>query len=204
MDLKETLEKLEQDYFRASISADGDFYDRNLSDDALLVFAETGALDKDACVQAVSGSPGDTTGASWRIEDARLVTLSPDAARHLVSGRSHPARRPTRLHPRSQRLQPSGWNMEARLPPADRSLIHRQLSRPANNLVSFSRTLNEVIGPFVGPAFHFSVILSFYSSVVLSGLLLCHPERADFFFVIPSERTSSLSSRASGASSLGS
>ncbi len=90
MDLKETLEKLEQDYFRASISADGDFYDRNLSDDALLVFAETGSLDKDACVQAVSGSPGDTTGASWRIEDARLVTLSPDAA--LISYRAEATR----------------------------------------------------------------------------------------------------------------
>ncbi len=80
MDLKSTLEKLEHEYFNASISADGDYYDRNLTEDGLLVFAETGALDKQACVQAVSGSPGDTTGASWRIEDSRLVTLSPDSA----------------------------------------------------------------------------------------------------------------------------
>lgn len=80
MDLKETLERLEHEYFNASISADGDYYERNLTDDGLLVFAETGALDKQACVQAVNGSPGDATGASWRIEDSRLVTLSPDSA----------------------------------------------------------------------------------------------------------------------------
>ena len=79
--------------------------------------------------------------------------------------------------------------MEARLPPADRSLSHRQLTRPANNLVRFHE-LERSKGPLVGPAFHFSVILSFYSSV--------DPERANFFFVIPSERTASLSSRASG------
>ena len=80
MDLKETLEQLEHEFFNASISADGDYYARNLTEDGLLVFAEIGALDKQACVDAVNGSPGDTTGASWRIEDSRLVTLSPDSA----------------------------------------------------------------------------------------------------------------------------
>ena len=90
MDLKETLERLEHDYFRASMSADGDFYDRNLTDDALLVFAETGALDKRACVQAVNGSPGDAAGASWRIEDSRLVALSPDSA--IISYRAEATR----------------------------------------------------------------------------------------------------------------
>ena len=80
MDIKATLIQLDHDFFRASVSADGDFYARNLTDDALLVFAEMGAMDKDACVQAVSGSPGNPAGASWRVEDARLVTLSADAA----------------------------------------------------------------------------------------------------------------------------
>ena len=80
MDLIETLKKLEHGYFRASVTADGGFYERNLTDDALLVFTETGVLDKNACVQTVNGSPGDASGASWRIEDARLVTLAPDAA----------------------------------------------------------------------------------------------------------------------------
>ena len=55
-------------------------YERNLIDDALLVFSETGVLDKNACVQTVNGRPGDASGASWRIKDARLVTLAPDAA----------------------------------------------------------------------------------------------------------------------------
>jgi hypothetical protein len=83
MDVERQLLDLEEQFWKG----DAEFYRRNLTDDALMVFAEpVGVLTKDQTVQAIAGSP------RWveiGIRDVRMVRLAEDAviATYKVSAR---------------------------------------------------------------------------------------------------------------------
>ncbi len=77
MSVHDALWQLESRFWEASAAGDADAYRELLLDEALLVFpGPTGALDKQACVDAIGGSPARSL--EYRLEDRREIALGAD------------------------------------------------------------------------------------------------------------------------------